>query len=79
MESDICIDSRPLNTALKCTEYPIPIIDNLLTEFGNVKVFTLADIKSAFWHVPLDEESSLLANFNTPLRKNEMEQNALWY
>ena len=30
-------------------------------------MFTLADIKSAFWHVPLDTESSLLTTFNTPL------------
>ena len=62
-----CIDSRPLNTALKRSEYPIPTVDQLLTEIGNAKVFTLADIKSAFWHVPLDESSSLLTTFNTPV------------
>ena len=33
----------------------------------------MADIKSAFWHVPLDTESSLLTTFNTPLgRMNRM-------
>ena len=48
----LCIDSRPLNTALKRYEYPIPTVDHLLTEISNAKVFTLADIKSAFWHVP---------------------------
>ena len=63
----LCIDSRPLNTALKCSEYPIPNVDQLLTEIGNAKVFTLADIKSAFWHVLLDESSSLLTTFNTPV------------
>ena len=63
----LCIDSRPLNTALKRSEYPIPTVDQLLTEIGNAKVFTLADIKSAFWHVPLDESSSLLTTFNTPV------------
>ena len=63
----LCIDSRPLNTALKRSEYPIPTVDHLLTEINNAKVFTLADIKSAFWHVPLDEPSSLLTTFNTPL------------
>jgi len=44
----LCIDSRPLNTALKCSEYLIPPVDNLLTGIGNAKVFTLADIKCAF-------------------------------
>ena len=63
----LCIDSRPLNTALKRSEYPIPTVDELLTEISNAKVFTLADIKSAFWHVPLDEPSSLLTTFNTPV------------
>ena len=62
----LCIDSRPLNTALKRSEYPIPTVDHLLTEISNAKMFTLADIKSAFWHVPLDEPSSLLTTFNTP-------------
>ena len=63
----LCIDSRPLNTALKHSEYPIPTVDHLLTQISNAKVFTLVDIKSAFWHVPLDEPSSLLTTFNTPL------------
>ena len=63
----LCIDSRPLNTALKRSEYPIPFIETLLTQIGKAKVFSLADIKSAFWHVPLDPESSLLTTFNTPL------------
>ena len=61
----LCIDFRPLNTALKRSEYPIPTVDQLLTEINNAKVFTLADIRSAFWHVPLDEPSSLLTTFNT--------------
>ena len=68
----LCIDSRPLNTALKCSEYPIPTVDQLLTEISNAKVFTLADIKSAFWHVPLDEPSSLLTTFNTPVGRMKL-------
>ena len=63
----LCIDSRPLNTALKRSKYPIRTVDHLLTEISNAKVFSSADIKSAFWHIPLDKESSLLTTFNTPL------------
>ena len=62
-----CIDSRPLNTALKRSEYPIQTVKTLLTQISKAKVFTLADIKSAFWNVPLDRENSLLTTFNTPL------------
>ena len=61
------IGSRPLKTALKRSEYHIPTVDHLLTELSNAKEFTLADIKSAFWHVPLDKPSSLLTTFNTPV------------
>ena len=63
----LCIDSRPLNTALKRSECPILTVDHLLTEISNARVFSLADIKSAFWHILLDKESSLLTTFNTPL------------
>ena len=63
----LCIDCRPLKTALKRFEYPIPTFDHLLREINNAKVFTLADVKSAFWHVPPDAPSSLLTTFNTPL------------
>ena len=63
----LCIDSRPLNTALKRSKYLIRTVDHLLTEISNAKVFSSADIKSAFWHIPLDKESSLLTTFSTPL------------
>ena len=33
----LCIDSRPLNTALKRSEYPIPTIETLLTQIGKAK------------------------------------------
>ena len=35
----LCTDSRPLNTALKRSEYPIPTVDHLLTEISDAKVF----------------------------------------
>ena len=60
----LCIDSRPLNTALKRSEYPIPTVDHLPTDISNARVFSLADIRTAFWHIPLDAESSLLTTFN---------------
>ena len=44
----LCIESRPLNTALKRSEYTIPTVDHLLTDISNAKVFSLADIKNAF-------------------------------
>ena len=34
----LCIDSRPLNTALKRSEYPVPTVDHLLTDISNAKI-----------------------------------------
>ena len=33
----------------------------------NAKVFSIIDAKTSFWQVPLDEESSLLTTFITPI------------
>ena len=54
----LCIDPKPLNKALKRNRYPLPTIDDLLAKLTNAKVFTVADAKNGFWHVPLDDESS---------------------
>ncbi|XP_052785334.1 uncharacterized protein K02A2.6-like [Mya arenaria] len=62
----ICIDPKPLNKALKRSHYPLPIIEDLLPELSEAKVFSKCDVKNAFWHVKLDEESSYLTTFETP-------------
>ena len=62
----LCIDPKPLNKALKRNRYPLPTIDDLLAKLTNAKVFTVADAKNGFWHVPLDDESSYLTTFGTP-------------
>jgi len=63
----LCMDSRPLNKALKRTEYPMPTLDQLLLKLNGVRVFPVAGVKSGYWHLELDKESSNLTTFNTPL------------
>ena len=58
----ICIDPQPLNEALMREHYKMPTLDDVLPLLNNAKVFT----KEAFWHVRLDEESSLLTTMITP-------------
>ena len=70
-EIGLWIDSRPLNTALKRSQYPIPTVDHLLREISNATVFSLADTKSAFWHMLLHKESSLLTTSKTPLGRKK--------
>ncbi|XP_064613329.1 uncharacterized protein K02A2.6-like [Liolophura sinensis] len=62
----LCIDPKPLNSALKRNHYPTPTIDDLLPDLANAKCFSHADAKNGFWHVELDEESSHLTTFETP-------------
>lgn len=62
----VCIDPRLLNRALKRSHSPLPTIDEILPELPKAKVFTVCDVKSGFWHVKLEEESSSLTTFSSP-------------
>jgi hypothetical protein len=54
----ICIDTQPLNEAFMREHYRLPVFDDILPELKNAKMFTKLDVKEAYWHVKLDEESS---------------------
>lgn len=62
----ICIDPVHLNKALKRSHYPLPVIEDVLPELADVKVFSKADLNDGFLHIELDNESSLLPTFQTP-------------
>jgi ribosomal protein S26 len=59
----LCIDPKPLNKALKRSHYLMPVVEDLLPELSQAKVFSKCDVKNAFWHVKLDEGSSHLSSF----------------
>ena len=61
----VCIDPQHLNTALKRSHYPLPVIEDILPELADVKVFSKADLKDGFLQVQLDEDSSKLTTFQT--------------
>ena len=56
-----------MNKVLKRNYYPLPVINDLLAELSNAKVFSVVDAKNDFsaWHVQLNPESSFLTNFGT--------------
>ena len=62
----ICLDPQDLNRAIQREHYPLPTTEEIATRFHRAKVFTVLDVRQGFWHVPLDEKSSLLTTFNTP-------------
>ena len=62
----ICLDPKDLNMAIQREHYPLPTIEDIATRLHGAKLFTVLDVRHGFWHVPLDESSSLLTTFNTP-------------
>ena len=45
----MCIDFRALNKDMLIENYPIPRVDDVLSQLGKGKYFTKLDIKSGFW------------------------------
>lgn len=62
----VCLDPRTLNKYIKREHYPIPTSEEIFTELKGAKVFTVLDIASAFWQIPLSEKSSRLCTVSTP-------------
>ena len=62
----ICLDPKDLNCAIQREHYPLPTIEDIATCLHGAKVFTVLDVRNGFWHVKLDESSSLLTTFHTP-------------
>ena len=57
---------QPLNAALKREYYKLPVLDDVLPKLTDNKVFSKLDVREAYWHVRLDEESSKLTTMITP-------------
>jgi len=62
----ICLDPRDLNRYVQREHYQLPTIEDIATRLDKARVFTVLDVRSGFWHVELDEQSSLLTTFHTP-------------
>ena len=62
----VCIDPLFLNKALMRSPYPMCTMDDILPRLTKAKIFTTIDVKSGYWHVVLDTESSHLTTFGTP-------------
>ena len=62
----ICLEPRPLNTALRRERYQLPVLEDVLPELPEAKVISTVDLKSGYWHCVLAPESSVLTTFATP-------------
>ena len=62
----VYIYPRERNGALKRKRYQLPILEDVLPDLVNVKVFRTFDLRLGYWHVGLDRSSSMLTTFSTP-------------
>ena len=51
------MDYRGLNSVTKPDSYPLPRIDDMLDELGNMKYFSTLDLASGYWQVKMSEAS----------------------
>ena len=56
----ICVDLKPLKDNVLREVHPLPKADDILAQLTGAKVFSKLDANSAFWQIPLSEESQLL-------------------
>lgn len=62
----IVIDMRAVNKAICRELYPLPTMEKFMKKLCGARHFTKLDLKSAFHHVLLDENSRDLTTFMTP-------------
>ncbi len=55
-----------MNKAIKRPHRKLPTTEEILAKLSQGKYFSKLDASSAYWQIPLDEESSKLLTFNTP-------------
>lgn len=70
----LCLDPKDLNKNIKREHYYSRTIDEILPKLHAKKYFSVVDTKKGFWHVELDEESSLLCTFNTPFGRHKFKR-----
>ena len=63
----ICLDPKDLNQAIQRPRFQMPTLEELLPELSKARIFSFFDTKYGFYQVSLNEVSSKLTTFWTPL------------
>lgn len=65
-EQRLCVDYRALNNKTIKDRFPLPLIDDQITNLSGNKYFTSLDLASGYYQVPVAQESRPLTAFVTP-------------
>jgi hypothetical protein len=63
----VCADLRDLNKNVVPNRFPMPTTDEVLTSIGGAKLFSVIDLKKAYFQVPLTKDSRHYTAFLTPI------------
>ena len=61
----VCVDYRALNRVTKKDAYPLPRMDESFQKFHGARFFTILDLKSGYWQIPLDLSTRAKTAFST--------------
>jgi hypothetical protein len=62
----LVVDYRKVNSKIVFDSYPMPTIVQALDQFGGAAVFSVLDLNSAYYQIPLSEKSRRVTAFCTP-------------
>ncbi|KAJ8523811.1 hypothetical protein ON010_g17307 [Phytophthora cinnamomi] len=62
----MCIDYRVVNGFIQLSNYPLPLIDDLLIGFESAMWFMSLDMASGFWAIRMTERAKLISAFICP-------------
>ena len=65
----LCCDFRKLNPKTIPKVFPIPKAENILDDMIEAGVYTVLDLKSAYWHIPINEGDQNKTAFVVPNAK----------
>jgi hypothetical protein len=63
----LCVDFRKLNEVTKDIIYPLPRIYDIIENMKDKSYFSIIDLKSGYWQLPLTERAKALCNMITQL------------
>nr|XP_045625164.1 uncharacterized protein LOC123774698 [Procambarus clarkii] len=63
-----CVDYRKVNEVTTADAYPLPLIQEIIDQFGTAKYFSTLDAKSAYWAIPVAKQDREKTAFSDGVR-----------